>query len=85
MFAVLFAWILLGELPRPIQLLGGLFILAGVIAVRSEQSRTLPVESQVGPQDGPEDGSNDGPNAWRSGQRVNRAERSLKRWSATLR
>ena len=37
MFAVLFAWILLGELPRPVQLVGGLFILAGVVAVRSEQ------------------------------------------------
>ena len=39
MFAVLFSWILLGELPRPVQLVGGLFILAGVIAVRSEQER----------------------------------------------
>ena len=38
MFAVLFAWVLLGELPRPVQLLGGLFILAGVVAVRTEQS-----------------------------------------------
>ena len=38
-FAVLFAWVLLGELPRPIQLLGGLFILAGVIAVRGEEAR----------------------------------------------
>lgn len=36
MFAVLFAWVLLGELPRPVQLLGGLLILAGVVAVRSE-------------------------------------------------
>ena len=35
MFAVLFAWVLLGELPRPVQLVGGLFILAGVVAVRS--------------------------------------------------
>src|ERR1700712_2388277 len=37
MFAVLFAWLLLGELPRPVQLLGGLFILAGVVVVRAEQ------------------------------------------------
>jgi drug/metabolite transporter (DMT)-like permease len=37
MFAVLFAWLLLGELPRPVQLLGGLFILAGVVVVRTEQ------------------------------------------------
>jgi drug/metabolite transporter (DMT)-like permease len=39
MFAVLFAWVLLGELPRPVQLVGGLFILAGVITVRAEQAR----------------------------------------------
>jgi drug/metabolite transporter (DMT)-like permease len=48
MFAVLFAWLLLGELPRMIQLLGGLFILAGVVAVRSEGPRDLHVEV-VGP------------------------------------
>jgi drug/metabolite transporter (DMT)-like permease len=39
MFAVPFAWVLLGELPRPVQLVGGLFILAGVVAVRTEQER----------------------------------------------
>ncbi|GAB3657528.1 EamA family transporter [Nocardioides korecus] len=36
MFAVLFAWLLLGELPRAVQLVGGLFILAGVVVVRAE-------------------------------------------------
>jgi drug/metabolite transporter (DMT)-like permease len=36
MFAVLFAWLLLGELPHPVQLVGGLFILAGVVVVRTE-------------------------------------------------
>lgn len=36
-FAVLFAWLLLGELPHLVQLVGGLFILAGVVAVRSEE------------------------------------------------
>lgn len=36
LFAVLFAWLLLGELPRPVQLVGGLFILAGVVVVRAE-------------------------------------------------
>jgi len=41
MFAVFFAWVLLGELPRPVQLVGGLFILAGVVAVRSEETRGL--------------------------------------------
>lgn len=32
--AVGFAWLLLDELPRPIQLLGGLLILTGVVAVK---------------------------------------------------
>lgn len=31
---VLFAWLLLDELPRPVQLLGGLLILAGVVFVK---------------------------------------------------
>jgi drug/metabolite transporter (DMT)-like permease len=52
MFAVLFAWVLLGELPRPIQLVGGLFILAGVVAVRTEQvrgpeDRSAPLEVEL--------------------------------------
>lgn len=34
LFAVVFAWLVLGELPRPVQLLGGALILAGVVAVR---------------------------------------------------
>jgi drug/metabolite transporter (DMT)-like permease len=33
--SVLFAWALLGELPRVVQLVGGLLILAGVIAVKA--------------------------------------------------
>ncbi len=37
LFAVLFAWLLLGELPRPLQLLGGVVLLAGVVAVRLGQ------------------------------------------------
>lgn len=32
--AVVFAWLLLAQLPGPVQLLGGAFILAGVVAVR---------------------------------------------------
>ena len=32
--ASLFAWLLLDELPRPVQLLGGLLILAGVVGVK---------------------------------------------------
>jgi drug/metabolite transporter (DMT)-like permease len=39
LFAVLIAWVLLGELPRSVQLLGGVFILAGVVVVRAEESR----------------------------------------------
>ena len=30
----MFAWLLLGELPRPVQLLGGVLVLAGVVAVK---------------------------------------------------
>ena len=38
--AIGFAWLLLGELPRAIQLVGGVLILAGVIAVQSGEKRT---------------------------------------------
>jgi drug/metabolite transporter (DMT)-like permease len=31
---VVWAWLLLDELPRPVQLLGGVLILAGVVAVK---------------------------------------------------
>ena len=34
LFAVLFAWLLLGELPAPVQLAGGVLIIVGVLAVR---------------------------------------------------
>jgi drug/metabolite transporter (DMT)-like permease len=34
LFAVLFAWLILGELPTPVQLLGGVLIVAGVALVR---------------------------------------------------
>lgn len=40
MFAVLFAWLLLGELPVGIQLLGGLAIVGGVALVRSDRALT---------------------------------------------
>jgi len=33
-FGVLWAWLLLDELPRPVQLLGGVLILLGVVAVK---------------------------------------------------
>ena len=39
LFAILFAWLLLGQLPAPVQFLGGAFILAGVIMVRLDELR----------------------------------------------
>jgi drug/metabolite transporter (DMT)-like permease len=35
LFSVLFAWVLLGQLPGPIQLVGGILLLAGVLVVRA--------------------------------------------------
>ncbi|WP_284978547.1 EamA family transporter [Arthrobacter sp. fls2-241-R2A-200] len=39
LFAVIWAWLLLGELPGGIQLLGGLFIVGGVVLVRWDELR----------------------------------------------
>jgi drug/metabolite transporter (DMT)-like permease len=39
MFAVLVAWLLLGELPAPVQLVGGAFIVAGIALVRLGEQR----------------------------------------------
>jgi len=39
LFAVLWAWLLLGELPGAIQLLGGVLIVGGVILVRVDELR----------------------------------------------
>lgn len=41
LFAVLFAWLVLGELPLPVQMLGGLLIIAGLVAVRADESRAV--------------------------------------------
>ncbi len=38
--AVLWAWLLLGELPRPVQLAGGLLVLLGVVVVKIGEGRT---------------------------------------------
>jgi drug/metabolite transporter (DMT)-like permease len=43
LFAVLFAWLLLGQLPGPVQILGGVFIVAGVALVRVDGPRPAPV------------------------------------------
>lgn len=41
---VLWAWVLLDELPRPVQLLGGVLILAGVVAVKLGERSVVVVE-----------------------------------------
>ncbi|MFD1507345.1 DMT family transporter [Georgenia yuyongxinii] len=43
MFAVLFSWLLIGELPLPVQLLGGVLIVAGLVAVRYDELRAAPM------------------------------------------
>jgi drug/metabolite transporter (DMT)-like permease len=47
LFAVIWAWLLLDELPGPVQLLGGLLIVGGVVLVRLDELRRaapLPAE-----------------------------------------
>lgn len=44
LFAVLFAWILLGELPTVVQLAGGALIVAGVALVRIDELRSPAVD-----------------------------------------
>jgi drug/metabolite transporter (DMT)-like permease len=41
--ALVFAWLLLGELPRGIQVLGGVLVLAGVVVVKLGERRTTQV------------------------------------------
>jgi drug/metabolite transporter (DMT)-like permease len=40
LFAILFAWLLLGQLPSTVQFLGGVLILAGVALVRADELRS---------------------------------------------
>ncbi|HEY1343918.1 MAG TPA: DMT family transporter [Streptosporangiaceae bacterium] len=42
LFAILFAWVLLGQLPSAVQFLGGALILAGVTLVRMDELRASP-------------------------------------------
>lgn len=42
--AIVFAWLLLGELPRPVQLAGGVLVLAGVVAVKLGERTTVRLE-----------------------------------------
>lgn len=46
LFAILFAWLLLGQLPSPVQFLGGAFILAGVTLVRADEPRPAPAPAR---------------------------------------
>jgi len=48
-FSVLFAWLLIGELPLPVQLLGGVLIVGGVVAVRYDELRRTPLPALVVP------------------------------------
>ncbi|PZS18327.1 MAG: EamA family transporter [Pseudonocardiales bacterium] len=48
-FAVLFAWLLLGELPGGMQLFGGALIVAGIALVRIDELRPAPVRRAVRP------------------------------------
>jgi drug/metabolite transporter (DMT)-like permease len=40
LFALVFAWLLLAELPRTVQFLGGALILVGVVVVKLGERRT---------------------------------------------
>jgi drug/metabolite transporter (DMT)-like permease len=51
--AVVFAWLLLGELPRPVQMAGGLLVLAGVVVVKLGEGRA-PLVAQPLPEPEPE-------------------------------
>jgi drug/metabolite transporter (DMT)-like permease len=53
-FAVVFAWLLLGELPTRMQLAGGVFIIGGVVLVRLDEWRSGRGENQGTPPARPE-------------------------------
>jgi drug/metabolite transporter (DMT)-like permease len=40
-FAVLYAWLLLGQLPSPMEFVGGAFMLVGVILVRVDETKAV--------------------------------------------
>ena len=45
--ALVAAWLLLGESPRPVQILGGVLILAGVVVVKAGEGRPHPADAAV--------------------------------------
>jgi drug/metabolite transporter (DMT)-like permease len=53
-FAVIFAWMFLAQLPTPVQMLGGVLIAAGVGLVRLDELRgapDAPIEVDVAPRE----------------------------------
>ncbi|HEY4702029.1 MAG TPA: DMT family transporter, partial [Streptosporangiaceae bacterium] len=52
LFAILFAWLALSQLPTPIQFLGGVFILTGIALVRAGERSPTPAtadDAEVNP------------------------------------
>ncbi|RZI94525.1 MAG: EamA/RhaT family transporter, partial [Microbacterium sp.] len=49
LFALLFAWLLLGEAPGPVQLAGGALLLLGVVLVRMDAEAAAEVTNPVEP------------------------------------
>ena len=47
LMAVLFAWLLLGQLPLPVQLAGGVLVLAGVVVVKAGERAVLDDDATV--------------------------------------
>jgi len=47
LFALLFAWLLLGELPRPVQLVGGLVLIIGVAVVKLGEGQAADVSPEA--------------------------------------
>lgn len=46
MFAVVFAWLFLGQLPGALQIAGGVFVVVGVTLVRTDELRGAPADDQ---------------------------------------
>jgi drug/metabolite transporter (DMT)-like permease len=46
-FAALYAWLLLGQMPSPMEFTGGAFMLAGVILVRVDETRRCALTSGI--------------------------------------
>ncbi|SCX43951.1 Threonine/homoserine efflux transporter RhtA [Klenkia marina] len=50
LFAVLFAWLLLGQAPGVVQLVGGVVVLAGIVLVRMGEDRVPPAPVETLPE-----------------------------------